>query len=148
MSRPGRLPTPRALAAGLLLALTLASAAWAAPTQAPDAARQEQIEQHLQAAKARLKLTPEQEPKLKALLTEEAGKLKAIHDKHAGDSSRAARRAELQEAKTLRQDFRGRLAALLTPEQLREWDRMRDESKDQVREHVREHRHAASGTPP
>ena len=50
----------------------------------------------MEEAKARLKLTPDQEVQLKPVIEERTAKLKAIREKHAGDSSRSAKRAMYQ----------------------------------------------------
>jgi Spy/CpxP family protein refolding chaperone len=134
----------RRMASAVSVALCLAVLPATLCAQGPDSARREQLEQRLQAAKVRLNLTPEQEQKFRALVMEQGEKLRAIKDKYAGDASRAARRAEIQEARVVQEDFRTHVSALLTPDQMREWDRMRDEA----REEFRERRQAASGARP
>jgi hypothetical protein len=105
-----------------VLAMLAASCVARADTPQPDPARREEMRKELAAAKARLKLTPEQEVQLKDLLVEQGGKLKQIR---ASDASRAEK---LQQAKAVRQSFRERLTTILSPEQLTEWDRIRDEA--------------------
>jgi hypothetical protein len=110
----------------LLRALLLAALAIPLSVRAEepkiDPARREEIRQQLAEAKAHLKLTPEQETQLKNLLREQGGKLQAIR---ASDESRLEK---MQKAKAVREDFRSRLTTILSPEQLTEWDRLRDEA--------------------
>ena len=107
-----------------LFMLAVLAAASSVQAEAPqiDPARREEIRQQLAEAKAHLKLTPEQESQLKDLLREQGGKLQAIR---ASDESRLEK---MQKAKAVREDFRSRLTTILSPEQLTEWDRMRDEA--------------------
>ena len=107
-----------------LFVLAVLAAASSVQAEAPqiDPARREEIRQQLAEAKAHLKLTPEQESQLKDLLREQGGKLQAIR---ASDESRFEK---LQKAKAVREDFRSQLTTILSPEQLTEWDRMRDEA--------------------
>jgi len=114
--------TNRLLMRLAVLAMLAASCVARADTPQPDPARREEMRKELAAAKARLKLTPEQEVQLKDLLVEQGGKLKQIR---ASDASRAEK---LQQAKAVRQSFRERLTTILSPEQLTEWDRIRDEA--------------------
>ena len=97
---------------------------WATPAE-----KQQFIEQ----ARERLKLTPEQEPKVKALVRTEAEKLKAIDAKYGGNASREARINRAREMKASREDFRGSLSQVLTPEQMKEWDALRDEAMAKAR---------------
>ena len=76
----------------------------------PDAARLQAV---IAEAKARLKLTPEQEAKLRPLVEERTAKLKAIRDKHAGDDSRRARRAMYREARPVLDDYQEKVREIL-----------------------------------
>jgi Skp family chaperone for outer membrane proteins len=120
--------TAVALAAGLALAGT------ASAQQASRLAPSPEMQQRIAQAKARLQLTPEQEPQLRALLEEEGGKLRALQQKYAGDGSAQAHSAKRQEARAIQQDFRGKLQAVLTPQQLTEWDQMASERRAEMRE--------------
>jgi hypothetical protein len=120
--------TAVALAAGLALAGTASAQQASRPAPSPE------MQQRIAQAKARLQLTPEQEPKLRALLEEEGGKLRALQQKYAGDDSAQAHSAKRQEARAIQQDFRGKLQAVLTPQQLTEWDQMASERRAEMRE--------------
>jgi septal ring factor EnvC (AmiA/AmiB activator) len=80
-----RIPTRRIL---LGAALAMASAAFAQqaapPQQSPEA------QKRIAEAKARLKLTPEQESRVRALFGEEAEKIRALQAKYASDNSYVA----------------------------------------------------------
>lgn len=93
-------------------------------------------------AKARLKLTPEQEAQLKPLMEERAVKLKAIRDKHAGDDSRRARREMYREARPVAEDYQAKVRAILNDEQEAEWEKMRTEGRERLKERYR------AGQPP
>ncbi len=110
------------------------TSAWSqADAQARKGLDPQKLEQRLRAAKARLKLTPDQEAQLRPLLKDEADKLRAIQEKHAGDTSRTSRMAQLHEARTVQSDFRERLGQFLSAEQMTEWDRMRKEAVSEAR---------------
>jgi Spy/CpxP family protein refolding chaperone len=108
-----------------------AVAAQPARLEAPSA---EEIQQRLEAAKARLNLTPEQEQRLRPIVEEEAKELRAIAQRYDGTASRQEKRTALQEARALQRDARARLEGILTPEQLGEWDEMRAEARERLRQ--------------
>jgi len=85
-------------------------------------------------AKARLKLTPEQEAQLKPLVQDRNQKLKAIRDKYAGESSRRAKRAMLKEAQPVVENYQARVRTILNDEQEAEWEKMRAEAKERFKE--------------
>jgi hypothetical protein len=121
----------------LAVALTLAFASGAALSQAAatDPAR---IQAAIAEAKARLKLTPEQEAQLKPLIEERSARLKAIRDQHAGDDSRRAKRAMYRDAKPVMDDYQEKVRAILTDEQEAEWEKMRSEARQRLKERYRE----------
>lgn len=96
------------------------------------------VQAAMEEAKARLRLTPEQEAQIKPLMEERAAKLKAIHAKHAGDQSRRARREMYREAKPVSEDYQAKVRAILGDEQEAEWDRMRAEARERLKERYRE----------
>ena len=98
----------------------------------------------LEAAERRLNLSTEQRTQLRSLLSEEADKLRAIDAQHQDDTSRAQRRELFREARGVQQDFRGRLATILSAEQLAEWDRIRNEAIPELRKQLQ----ARKGAPP
>ena len=119
-------------------ALSAALAAAAAAAQQP----QEEVSPALQAAveeaKARLKLTPEQEAQLKVLRQECNEALKAIRDRHAGDRSRRARRAMFREAEPVIENYQARVRTILDDSQNAEWEKMRAEARDRLKERYKE----------
>jgi hypothetical protein len=118
--------------------LALGALVWldAALAQAPraNAPSAEEVQQRLADAKARLNLTPDQEEQLRPLLEEEGAKLRDIQAKYGGTTSRQERRAALGEVRAVQQDFRAKVAGILTPEQLAEWDEMRGEARERLRQ--------------
>ena len=91
------------------LAILGAATSMAEAPQADPAAIQAVIEE----AKARLKLTPEQEAQLKPLVQDRNQKLKAIRDKYAGDTSRRAKRAMFKEAQPVVENYQARVRTIL-----------------------------------
>ena len=128
---------------GVLAAVIACGLAAALPVHAQsagNAARSPEVQQRIAEAKQRLKLTPEQEPKLRALLQEQAQKLRAIRDKYADDTTLHGRGARSREAHAVQEDFRARLQQLLSPGQLDEWDKMAAEARAQARERRQQQR--------
>lgn len=126
------------VAFALSAALSAALAAAAAAAQQP----QEEVSPALQAAveeaKARLKLTPEQEAQLKVLRQERNEALKQIRDRHAGDRSRRARRAMFREAEPVIENYQARVRTILDESQYAEWEKMRAEARDRLKERYKE----------
>ena len=114
------------MACGLILSAAVAA-------EATDEQKQE-MSQRVENLKARLKLTPEQEEKLGPLVKEEAQKLKAIREKHKGDTSRAGKKQMMQEAKPVRDHFNQEVEKILTPEQMAEWKKIKEEKKEELKE--------------
>jgi Spy/CpxP family protein refolding chaperone len=122
----------------LAVALTVASATSAqeaAPSKSSPA-----IESRLAHAKARLNLTPEQEPQLRVLFQEEGAKLRAMQAKYGTDDSPASRSEKAKEARAIREDFRTRLKSILTPEQMAEWEKMAEEMRAAAKEKRQQNR--------
>jgi cell division protein ZapA (FtsZ GTPase activity inhibitor) len=120
-------------AARALLACVLALAACVSVAQSPQsdpAAIQAVIEE----AKARLKLTPEQEAQLKPIVQDRNQKLKAIRDKYSGETSRSAKRAMFKEAQPVIENYQARVRTILSEEQEVEWEKMRAEAKERLKE--------------
>ncbi len=97
----------------------------------------EVVQAVMEEAKARLKLTPDQEVQLKPVIEERTVKLKAIREKHAGDSSRSAKRAMFKEARPVMDEYQQNVRAILTDEQETEWEKMRDEARKRLKEQYR-----------
>lgn len=104
----------------------------------PPAVDAADVQAAVEEAKARLKLTPEQETQLKPLIEERTAKLKALHAKHAGDQSRRARREMYREAKPVMEDYQAKVRAILSDEQEAEWEKMRAEARERLKERYRE----------
>jgi hypothetical protein len=84
-------------------------------------------------AKARLQLTPEQEAQMRPLMQERNQSLKDIRDKHAGDTSRRARRAMFQEAQPVVENYQARVRTILNDAQYAEWEKMRAEARERLK---------------
>ncbi len=117
---PNRRDLLALLAAGVLVAA-------ARPAFTVEAMSSE-VAQRIAEAKTRLQLTPEQEAQLRPLIEERNQKLKAIRDRHAGDTSRSAKRAMFKEAKPVQTDYETKVRGILTDEQEKEWEAMRKEA--------------------
>ena len=91
------------------------------------------IQAVMEEAKARLKLTPEQEAQLKPIVQDRNQKLKAIRDKYAGDKSRSAKRAMFKEAQPVVDNYQARVRTILDDQQEVEWEKMRAEAKERLK---------------
>jgi hypothetical protein len=111
----------------------LAGAVQAQPA-APDPAK---VQAAVDEARARLKLTPEQEAALRPLIQERLAKLKEIRDRHSGDTSRRAKREMYREAKPVIEEYQEEVRAILDDEQEAEWEKMRDEARQRLKEQYR-----------
>lgn len=129
------------LTTGMLVAVLLGLAAGSTYAQ-PMAGDPESLQAAIEQAKARLKLTPEQEAQMKPLMEERAAKLKAIRDSHAGDDSRRAKRDMYRESRVLADDYQAKVREILTDEQEAEWEKMRAEARERLKERYREGRAA------
>jgi hypothetical protein len=125
---------------GILLAAALAFASATFAQQAEPPKSSPAIESRLAQAKARLNLTPEQEPQLRALFQEEGAKLRALQAKYGTDDSPATRSARAKEARGIREDFRARLKGILTPDQMAEWEKMAEEMRAAAKEKRQQNR--------
>ena len=87
--------------------------------------------------RARLALTPEQQAQIAPLAEERRTKMEGIRTRLASASSRRDKRAVLQDAKAIQDDFAGKVEPLLTPTQQAEWKKMREEMRAQMKQRVR-----------
>ncbi|HEY7378255.1 MAG TPA: hypothetical protein VH542_06195 [Steroidobacteraceae bacterium] len=94
----------------------------------------EMAQQAFEEFSQRLKLSPDQEAQIKPLFEARNSKLKEVHDKYAGDTSRSAKRSAFREAKSAQDDFNSKLKPILSPEQQTELDKMRKEARDKIKE--------------
>jgi len=97
----------------------------------------QQFSRQMDDLKTRLNLTPDQVEKIRPLLQEDAQKIKAIRDKHAGDTSEAVRKQMLNEAEPVRKDFNKRIEQILSPEQRKEWNKIREERAEELKRSIK-----------
>ena len=83
---------------------------------------------------SRLKLTPEQTDALQPILEKEAEELRGIKEKHASDTSRSGKRDMLREMKGVQEKYEPQIAAVLTPEQMTEWKKIKEERRQEIKE--------------
>jgi hypothetical protein len=83
---------------------------------------------------ARLNLTPEQQAQIAPLAETRRSKLEGIRGKLDSASSRRDKRAVLQEAKAVQDEFTSKVEPLLTAEQKSEWQKMREETRSKMKE--------------
>lgn len=124
---------PAALVAALCLAIFPGMTTAQSPKADPAA-----VQAAIEEARARLKLTPEQEAQIKPAMEERAAKLKAIRDKYAGEDSRRAKRDMYREARPVMDEYQAKVRAILDDEQLAEWEKMRAEARERLKERFRE----------
>lgn len=86
----------------------------------------------VKAIAAELKLTPEQQEKLRPILQEEGQKAVEIFR-----DTNLSREAKMAKIKEVREANREKVKAILTPEQLVQWDKMRQNRQMQVPQRVR-----------
>ena len=98
------------------------------------------IEHHMEKAAERLKLSDEQKQQLRPLIEEHVAKAKAIRDKYPAEISREQKQQMFDEMRAVREDYDGKVRAVLTEEQRQEWEKMRSERHDRMREHKRDHK--------
>jgi Spy/CpxP family protein refolding chaperone len=85
--------------------------------------------------KERLKLTPEQEEPVRAILQEEIRRARAVLEKYEGQPRRRRTKLKMtRELKAIADDADKRLAAVLTPPQMAELERLRAEHKKRLKE--------------
>jgi hypothetical protein len=118
-----------------VLTLSLAVSTYAvipyalAADAASPASLQEDPQQAFATFTQRLKLTPDQQTKIKPLFEARNDKIKAIVTRYSGDTSRSARMGALREAKSTQDAFSGKLKPLLTSDQQAEFEAMRAEGR-------------------
>lgn len=89
--------------------------------------------------KQRLQLTSEQEAQIKPVLAENAKKLSELRDKYQGQTADPQKRMQMrEEMQGIRKDTDDRIAKFLTPQQVEEWTKMREENRQMMRQQARE----------
>ena len=99
-------------------------------------AQMQAMQTALQEARTRLNLTAEQGAQLEPLFRERNAAIKAIRDKHAGDTSRRARMAMFKEARPVQEAYEKKVRGILNESQIEEWEKMRKEAKARIREQM------------
>ena len=95
--------------------------------------RREQIEQ----LKSRLNLTPEQTDNLDPIVRQELDEMRAVRDRLGSDTSRHGRMTMLNELKEVQRKYQPQVNAILTPEQIDEWKKIKRERKQQLKDEYR-----------
>ena len=126
----------RSVRSAALVALLFAGSSNAA--EEPETLSTEQVQQRFAEAQARLELSPAQTQQLRALMEDHAEILRGIRQQYGATPSKQDKRAMMKQARKVQQEFRGELEKILTPEQLTEWDSMREAWRAQARERYRE----------
>jgi Spy/CpxP family protein refolding chaperone len=96
------------------------------------------IQELMQQAAERLKLTDAQKQQLQPIIEEHLAQARAIRDKYPAEASREQKRQMFDEMHAARKDYDGKVRAVLTEEQQQEWEKMRSERRERMREHRRE----------
>jgi hypothetical protein len=108
------------------------------PGQAPKAASPEspkpgpKAQDRIADLQARLGLSTEQTEKLRPIFQQEMEELRGVRQKFAADTSSAGRQAMRAEMKSVREKYDGQIAAILTPAQIAEWDKIKKERGDRL----------------
>lgn len=98
------------------------------------------VEKHMQQAAERLALSEEQKQQLRPLVEEHLAKAKAIRDRYPAEASREQKRQMFDEMRSVRDDYDGKVRAVLSEEQRQEWDKMQSERRDRMRRHAKDSR--------
>jgi hypothetical protein len=96
------------------------------------------LAKHMEHAAERLGLSDAQKQQLRPLVEEHVAKARAIRDKYPAESSPDQKRQMYEEMHAVREEYDGKVRAVLTEEQRQEWEKMRSERRDRMREHKRE----------
>jgi hypothetical protein len=110
--------------------------------QQSEEARQERIEQakqRMEEIRQRLNLTPEQQEQIRPILMEEFERLRALREK-AGGGGRRDRRQMARELRDIQSDTEKKLKPILTPEQMAEYRKIREEARSRFRDQMRNRR--------
>ena len=118
----------------LLMTLLCGTAQLAAADDAPAPAPQLNIED----LRARLNLSPEQQAQIQPLVEQRKAKMEGIRTRLSAATSRRDKRAVLQQAKAVQDDFNNAVTPLLSKEQQAEWTKIRAEVHDRMKDRLRE----------
>lgn len=118
----------------LLPCILIATATAQAQEQAPSEDRAAQVRERMAHIQVRLNLTPEQTEKLKPILQQQITELRNVRDKHSGDTSRRGKVSMAREMKGVQDKYDGSINAILTPEQQKEWRKIKEERKQEMKQ--------------
>ena len=82
--------------------------------------------------------TPEQEAQISPLIEARNSKLKAVRESADPKGSRREKLGVLRQVRSIQQDFVKQVEPLLSKEQKKEWERLRDEMKDTAKARLRD----------
>ena len=116
----------------LVFCLTALSVYAQQPASSED--RAAQAREKIAELQSRLKLTPEQIKTLKPIIQQEVQELRTVRDKHASDTSRRGKLNMAREMKGVQDKYDDSITAILTPEQVQEWKKIKEERKQQMKE--------------
>jgi Spy/CpxP family protein refolding chaperone len=111
---------------------------------------EDQVDAILARMKARLKLTPGQEKQLKPILEENAKKLRELRQAQLAKNNGqpGPPDPELRKAMTAQRSANEeRVAKILTPAQMEEWNKMRAEARQRAEQHMQDRPGAQGGAP-
>jgi hypothetical protein len=118
----------------ITLALSLFAATPLMAQQSSDsAARVAQVKERLAKLSRYLKLTPQQTEQLKPIIQQEVVDLRALKDKHKGDTSHAGRERKAQEIQGVHEKYEPQINAVLTPEQQAQWKTLKETKKEKAK---------------
>lgn len=104
------------------------------------------VEARIQQAIDRLDLTAEQQARLKPIVQEHVAQMKALRAKYPAEPSREQKREMFHEARAMRDDYDTKVRAVLTDEQQKKWQEMRQEGRERMRHEMR-NRHGDAAAP-
>lgn len=122
-------PVPVALFLAALLATQIPVGT---PARAATETQREGMQLRMEELRSRLNLTSEQEAALAPLVQERNTRLQALRGSGDGEPSRRERRALLSQARTIQEEFIGKVQPLLSKEQMEEWEKIRAEMRDEA----------------
>ena len=98
-----------------------------ANAKSPSGERRERIRDRLQEVAKELNLTEDQKEKLKPILHAEMEKIKELRE-----NKDLTREQKIEKFKAIREEAAPQVKAILTPEQLEKWQKMREEFREKV----------------
>lgn len=104
-----------------------------AQQQSDSAAQGAQVKERLAKLSRYLKLTPQQTEQLKPIIQQEVVDLRALKDKHKGDTSHAGRERKAQEIQGVQAKYEPQINAVLTPEQQAQWKALKEAKKEKAK---------------